>query len=253
MQWRIERWIFLEYGALEPLQRFARLETEILGQLSPGVLVNAKRFWLPAGAVQREHQLAPGALSQRMCDDERFQLRKDGSVPTERELGLEFLLERAQPQLVEAGDLGLREVVVGEVGEGLSPPKLERVPKHRICSFRIADHEAPSSLIEQTPEPVGVELVGVDEQEVATAGRSQARAGPVTVRCAERAPQARDLNLNALDRGGRRLFSPERVDQAVDRDHLIGPKQEKGNDDSLLATAQIDRGAVVAEQLKRAE
>jgi hypothetical protein len=43
--------------------------------------------------------------------------------------------------------------------------------------------------------------------------------------------------LNALDRAGGGLISPERIDESVDRDHLVGVEQKQCNQQALLAAA----------------
>ena len=41
----------------------------------------------------------------------------------ERQVRVDPLLERARPQLLEPSDLGLREALVGDVGERSPPPQ----------------------------------------------------------------------------------------------------------------------------------
>ena len=182
-----------------------------------------------------------------MRDDERFQLRDDGAVPAECELGVEPLLERAQPQFLETGDLGLGEVVVGEVGEGLAAPELECLPDRGLRAGRISAGEPFSSLLQQRSEAIAVELTRLDDQEVAVPARLQA------LPLAERPTHARDLRLDALDGAGRRLVRPERLDEAVDRDDLVRMEQEHRNEEALLAAAEVDDCAVVTVHLERAE
>src|SRR6266545_2993688 len=181
-----------------------------------------------------------------MRDDERFQLREDGGVPAECELGVDSLLEGAQPLLVETGDLGLSEVVVREVGQGLPAPELERLPDRGLCAARISAGELSARVVEQISEPVAVELALLDDQEIAVATCLQA------LRLSERSAHTRNLCLEALDGGGRSTVRPERVDEAIDRDDLIRVKQQEGDEDALLAAAEGDC-AVVAAHLEWAE
>ena len=55
--------VVLEDLALEPLQRLARLEPELLGERAAALLVDLKRLGLATGAVEREHQLRSRPLS----------------------------------------------------------------------------------------------------------------------------------------------------------------------------------------------
>src|SRR6266508_3089748 len=181
-----------------------------------------------------------------MRDDERFQLREDGVVPAECELGVESLLEGAQPQLGEAGDLRLSEVVVCEVGQGLPAPELERLVDRGLCSARIAGGEPSARLVEQISKPAAVEFALLDDQEIAVSACLQ------ELRLSECPAYTRNLCLEALDGGGRRTVRPERVDEAIDRDDLIRVKQQEGDEEALLPPAEVDC-AVVAAHLERAE
>ena len=53
----------LEDLALEPLQRLARLEPELLGERAAALLVDLKRLGLATRAVEREHELRARPLS----------------------------------------------------------------------------------------------------------------------------------------------------------------------------------------------
>src|SRR5690348_1953168 len=68
----LEHWILTEDRLLEPLQRWARLEPELIAQMLPQLPINVERFGLPATAVERQHQMAVHALAQRILVDERF-------------------------------------------------------------------------------------------------------------------------------------------------------------------------------------
>ena len=171
---RVELRILVEDRALKAFERLARLEAELLGQLPPGILVGAQGFRLPAASIEGEHQLAAQPLAERMRDDERFQLRDDGAVPAECELGVEPLLERAQPEFVEAGDLGLGEVVVGEVGEGLAAPELECLPDRGLRAGRISAGEPFSSLLQQRSEAIRGRAHAARDEEEAVPARLQA-------------------------------------------------------------------------------
>jgi len=51
-----------------------------------------------------------------MLDDEALELRYELAVPPEREVGVDPVFERGQSQLLEPGDLCLREGLPREVG-----------------------------------------------------------------------------------------------------------------------------------------
>ena len=83
------------------------------------------------------------------------------------EAALEPLLLGYEIQLLQARDLRLREATVREVGQRLSPPERERL-------------DARAGL-DQSSEPVGVELVLLDPQRI-TSRVSQKRSRPSTAR-----------------------------------------------------------------------
>ena len=103
--------ILTENRLLELHDRPARLEAELLHQHAPRVLVGLQRLGLPAAAVQGEHQLPAQPLAQRMTGDEGLELGDDLAVASEREVGLDPFLDGGQAELLEAGDLLLRERV----------------------------------------------------------------------------------------------------------------------------------------------
>ena len=99
---------------MKPLERGPGLDAELLEERAPRLLVGVQRVRLAPVAVEREHQLPAQALSQRMLGDQGLELAEKLGVIAELELGVDSLLDHAQPQLLELRDRGLRERVVGE-------------------------------------------------------------------------------------------------------------------------------------------
>ena len=64
-----------------------------------------------------------------MFADELLELWNHLCVACERKLGLDPLLERCQPDLLQALDRRTRERLVGEIGEGSSAPEVEGLPQ----------------------------------------------------------------------------------------------------------------------------
>src|SRR5262245_999328 len=79
---------------LEAAQLLAGLEPELVPKLPAPAAVDLERLHLPAGAVQREHELGPRPLAVRALLDERRELGDELLVATEHEPGLGPLLER---------------------------------------------------------------------------------------------------------------------------------------------------------------
>src|SRR5436309_4791778 len=65
-------------------------------------------------------------LSQRMLRSELLELRHDRAVAPRREVGVDALLQRREPELSEPRDLVLGEIVELDVGERRPTPELER-------------------------------------------------------------------------------------------------------------------------------
>ena len=115
----------------------ARFEPELLARRCAAVLEDAERVGLPTGPVQREHEQAPEPLAQRMRGDELFELDDHALVPTERELEVEPLLDRREPQLGQPRDGRRRELLVGEVGKRVAAPQRVGFGEQRRRRVRI--------------------------------------------------------------------------------------------------------------------
>ena len=156
---------------LELAQRPPRLDPELGQERSPRGAVCLERLGLPAGAVQREHELGAEPFPQRVPRDEPFQLRHELVVSAECELGLDPVLQRADVQLFEALDLVLGEGLVREVRQRGSPPELECAAELLQCLRVVALFECGPALCEQPLEAVAVELVGLEREPVRAGNR----------------------------------------------------------------------------------
>ena len=99
------------------------VEAELLGERCPALLEHAQRVGLPARPVQREHQLAPQSLPQRMVGDEHLEIADESLVMGERQLRVDPLLDEGEPHLLQASDVGLGELLVGEVRQRWAAPQ----------------------------------------------------------------------------------------------------------------------------------
>ena len=128
---KLELRVVDEDRPLQPLQGETGLEAELLVEQPACVAVGLERRRLAAGAVQGEHQLSPQALAERLRGDDRLQLGDELAVAAEREVGVDPVLERGEPQLREAGGLGRRERLLRELGERRAAPERERLAECR--------------------------------------------------------------------------------------------------------------------------
>ena len=110
-------------------QRGPGVDAELVDQRPAGVVERRERVRLAAGVVEREHQLRAEPLAQRMAGDLRLELADQLGAAAQREIGLDPVLERRQPLLLEPRDLRLRERLVGHVGQRRAAPDRERLPQ----------------------------------------------------------------------------------------------------------------------------
>jgi hypothetical protein len=87
-------------------------------------------------------------------------------VPAQGKLGLDAILQSGEPQLGEAGDLGLRERLEGEVGQRLSTPQRQSRVQQRRRLLRCGAEDL-SRLSDQPLEPNRVDLALIQGQQVA--------------------------------------------------------------------------------------
>ena len=215
----IELRVLPENGLLELLQLAARLEPELAVEIGPRLPVSLERIGLAAGAVQREHELRPQALAQRMLDHERFELRHELGMTAECEVGLDSSVPAPTSGAPPAG-------MISGWAKGSDAKSASGGPRHRASASPRAT-PAPSAspagdqgppTFEQPFEALRIELVRRQLEQVAAASRLEHAV-------ADHLPQLRHVDLQALDRGGWRLLTPQPVYQTVGRDDLA-PVQE---------------------------
>ena len=115
-----------EDHALHPPQLRPRLDPELVHQQLAARAHRLERLRLPAGSVQRQHQLRAQALAERVLGDQRAQLADQVRVAPAGQVSREPLLDRLHPQLLQAGDLVLRELVETMIRQRLPSPQRQR-------------------------------------------------------------------------------------------------------------------------------
>ena len=73
----------LEDRALELLQLVSRLDPQPVDECAARVLVGVEGFGLPAGAIERGHQVPAQTLAQRVLGNELLELPDQIVVPPE--------------------------------------------------------------------------------------------------------------------------------------------------------------------------
>ena len=104
---------------------------------------------------------------------------------TERQVGLDALFEAGQSQLLEAGDLALRERLVGEVGQRRPAPERERLAQLGGGARGIAAGERSPTLFEEALEPVSVQALRIDVRRTYPGARVSNRPSPRLLRSRE--------------------------------------------------------------------
>ena len=227
-----ERFVLLEDRALEATQLLARLQPELVDEQAASLLVCRERVRLAPGPVQRQHQLAAQALAQRVLPDEPLELGHELGVPAELEIGVDPLLQRCQPLLLQAGTRGQRERHV-ELRERDSSPEGERFGEQRRGLGRGSTPGACHRLLE-APQ---VELAVARTDEVAgPLGDDHVRA--------EHLPKLRDVHLHGRRGRLRRPPAPQLLDQAVTRNRLVRMQQQKREQGARLRAAELQDPAL---------
>ena len=131
---------------LHALEGRPGLDAEVVRQPRPGLAVDVQRVGLPAGAVQRQHELLPEGLAVGLLEREGPQLLDELPVKAERQVRVEPVLERGQPQLVETRGFAARERLVGELHERRAAPQGERLSEVSIRGGGVAIGELAAAI-----------------------------------------------------------------------------------------------------------
>src|SRR6185369_6686856 len=95
----------------------------------------------------------------RMIRDERLELADELGVPAERQVGVDPLLQRYQPQILQTPGLRTRERLVGELCERRPPPQRERLAEQARRTSRIgASRLGDEPLEAQQVDRLGIQL-----------------------------------------------------------------------------------------------
>ena len=227
-----ERVVLAEDRGLELAELRAGVDAELLDEGLARGAVGGERVGLPAGAVEREHELRARPLAQRLGLDERLELGDELGVAAQREVGLDALLDDDGAQLLEPGDLRLRERLVDEVGERRAAPERERLAQRDLGGGRVARLERGPPLLRERDEAVHVDALGLELEHVARRARRDDGA--------ERLAELRDVDLDGVRGRLGRIAGPERLDEPVDGDDASRLEREHGEERARLLPAERD-------------
>jgi hypothetical protein len=191
----LERRILAQNPVLQSLQGGTRGNPEVLVERPVGFLVGLQRLCLAAAAVERQHELPAQALAKRVGADQGFQLTHQIRVGAECKVRVDAILDRSDPQLLQARDLALGEGLVDEVRQRRPSPERQRIPQPRR-RFRHAACSRGPRFSKKPLEALRVELIRLDLEQVPRRARQQppvlVAAHPARV---EHLPELGDVHL----------------------------------------------------------
>ena len=226
---------------LQALQLLARLEPELLDEKRPPLPVGLQGLGLPTAAVQRQHQLRPQPLTQRVPCDERLELADEVLVPSEVEVDRDPLFEHDEPPFVQARRLRPDPRGEVEVAERSAAPERESLGERSRGGGQILRVTCGAGRPDESLERVEVELPVADADGVATRAGRESPVRPVS----ELPTQLGDVVLDDLEGGRRRALSPQLVDEPVAPDHLVRVEEQEREQRPLLRAADTERTPVV--------
>ena len=238
-----DRGVVREDRLLEPPKLRPWLEPELVGEHAPRLLERLERVRLAAAAVERQHQLPPQPLPERVIRERRTERRRELAMLAEREPDLEVLLERVDVQRLEPACLGAEPRRAGQTLQRRSAPEGQRRGDGVRRGRGVAVAQRGAGLREQLLEPDRVDACAVQRVPV---GRADDRL------LAERGAEAGDVVMERVPRSGRELLAPQTVDEPVDVDHPTLPEREHREQSLPLRAAHV-RGRSARESLERAE
>ena len=212
----VERRILAQDRLLELAERLARLDAELLDEPLARVRVDAQRLRLPPRAVEREHELPAQPLAQRVPRRQCLELRRRagrGGRARARRRSAPRSRRAAAPRAAPP-----RRARSPRTRDRRAPaaPERERGLERPQRLGRLAGGIRASPVLEQPLEPMRVDLLGLDLEDVAAAPRDAA------ARPASNAFRSRETWTSRLCSAvPGRPVGPERLDQPVARDDLV--------------------------------
>ena len=234
-----ERLVLAEHRGLELLERRAWIEPELVAEHVAGRAIRSERVRLTARAVEREHELGARPLPQRLRRDEGLELGHELGVAAEREVGVHAPLDRGHAQLLEPGDVGLGERLVGEIRERRPAPEGKGLAQHSLGSRRIAIFERRAALIGEPGEAMEVDPLESTSSDVARGARDDRLR-------AQSLAELGDVDLNRVRGGFWRISRPEALDEPVDGDDATRLEREDGQQSTQLLAAERDSLSALA-------
>ena len=241
--WRlcpVKLWGLLEDLLLQLAERGGGFETELVAQGPPDPLIGPERIGLAAQAVEGDHELAPGPFPQRVIGHMGFEADQSLRRSTQSQFGLGQLLDRSKANLFQPTGLQSGEPPVGEVGQGRTAPEVECLLQRGHGSLGLTAAEGVPAPGEQILETVGVDQAGVTLEHIARLPAPEAQRSLVRADLGQTPAQPRDQGLGAGAGAGQAPFTPEFLDEHVERYDPVEVKDEHGQEGPLLGAADLE-------------
>jgi hypothetical protein len=199
------------------LQLAARLRPQLLDERPPSVGIRLERIGLTLRTVEGDDQLASRTLAVRLQGDELFQLGHECCVPSEREIGVDPVLERSRPELLEVR-CGTGYRLSREVGERRAAPEGQCAGQ----AFRRERWFGAARVVNEPQEAVEVELAVCNTKQVS------GRLGHEPL--AELFAQAAEMVLERRKRRRGWFVAPDAGDESIDGHDAVRVEQEQRED-----------------------
>ncbi len=223
---------------LEALQLLAGLEAELLVEDPACASVRGERIGLAFRPIQGEHQLPPQPFAVRVLADQAFQLIDQRGILAERKVGLNSILERRQPKILQTLGLQSQGPFVAHPCEGMAPPELQGLAQARRRSTTRSAFERLVSLSREPFETVRVHAVVPDVERVAR-GAARDR-GIGTQHGAELGDVGADRRQGAFGR----LSMPELVGEPIERNRPRSTDEQECEQHALARPPERNRDSI---------
>ena len=232
-----------QHGGLQPLERRARVDPELVGQGPPGGAERSQGVGLALRPVEGQRQRAPALLAQRVLLDQRLELGHQHRRVLDLEAGHQEALAGHPAQLGQAGHVGGGPGLVGVLRERGAGPQLQRLAQRLRCLGGRLEALGPRHQRLEAPRVDGLRgqphgVAGpLTHDDRGPGARRRARLQPAT--------QVRDVGLQRAHGGVAGVLAPHRLDQPLDRHQVSAGQHQHRQHRALAPPAQVERRAVV--------
>ena len=222
--------VLLQDLPLEPPERGARVDAELVDHHVPCLLVGPQSVGLPSRPIQREHELSTEVLAKWALRDQALELRHRLLVPAVLELQLDPLLLQREPERLEPGRFLGSECVVPKLGQRLPAEQGDRLSKLVPPGQAVA---GPGDGCDRVHAP-DVQLVPFEQPQAVSGRLGLDSLAP------EGLPQSGHVTLERSLRCRRRPSVPEPFHELVRGDGSVRVKQQKGKERPALRAGGRD-------------